>query len=40
MEVSDTVEIPKCEICRVTYSAKLKIGRKKICFKALFKKVR
>lgn len=40
MEVSDTVEIPKCEICRATYSARLKIGRKKICLRALMKKVR
>lgn len=40
MEVSDTVEIPRCEICRATYSARLKIGRKKICLRALAKKVR
>lgn len=40
MENSEVVEIPKCEICRTTYSAKLKIGRKKVCPKLLLKKVR
>lgn len=40
MENSEIVEIPKCEICRATYSAKLKIGRKKICPKLLLKKVK
>lgn len=40
MEVSDTVEIPRCEICRATYSARLKIGRKKVCLRALAKKLR
>lgn len=40
METSDTVEIPKCEICRSTYSARLKIGRKKVCYKVLLKKIK
>lgn len=40
MENADTVEIPKCEICKTTYSAKLKIGHKKVCYKTLAKKIR
>jgi hypothetical protein len=32
--------MPKCEICRCTYSAQLKIGNKKVCFKTLVSKVK
>ncbi len=40
MENSEVVEIPKCEICRAAYSAKLKIGKKKVCPKLLMKKIK
>ena len=40
MENSETVEIPRCEICRSTYSARLKIGRKKVCPKILMRKLK
>ena len=40
MEGAESVEIPQCEICRTTYSAHLKIGNKKVCFKTLFTKMR
>ena len=40
MENSEVVEIPKCEICRAVYSAKLKIGKKKVCPKLLMKKIK
>ena len=30
MEKSELIEIPKCEICKVKFSAALKIGSKKV----------
>lgn len=32
MEISEVLEIPKCEICRTEYSAQLKVGRKRLSF--------
>lgn len=40
METAETVEIPRCEICRTKYSARLKIGQKRICYKTLGRRIR
>ena len=40
METSDVVEIPSCEICKKKYSAKMKVGNKKICHKLLIEKIK
>ena len=32
--------MPKCEICRAAYSAKIKIGKTRVCFSTLCNKVK
>ena len=39
METTEHVEIPKCEICNSRYSARMTIGRKKVCFEILKQKI-
>lgn len=40
MELSDILEVPKCEICKAEYNAKLIVGSKKISPDLLFNKIR
>ena len=40
IEASDRVEIPSCEICHEKYSARMKIGKKKICPNILLDKIK
>ena len=40
IEMSELLEIPKCEICQQYYQAELHIGKRKICPDLLFGKVK
>ena len=39
METSENVEIPHCEICNARYSARMTVGRKKVCYGILKEKI-
>lgn len=40
IEMADELEIPKCEICRSQYNAKLNVGQRKVCPDLLLNKLR
>lgn len=40
IESAERVEIPSCEICHEKYSARMKVGKKKVCTKMLWSKMR
>lgn len=40
IETADRVEIPLCEICHTQFSARMKVGNKKICMKLLLEKIK
>jgi hypothetical protein len=39
MERFEGLQLPECEICRMPYSARLKVGSKKLCYSTLGLKV-
>jgi E3 ubiquitin-protein ligase DOA10 len=40
IELSELLEIPKCELCQTPYNAQLKVGKRKVCPDILLAKVR
>jgi hypothetical protein len=40
IETADRVEIPYCEICHAQFSARMKVGKKKVCPKLLLQKIK